>query len=104
MTARNESQPIVEKKEEKKRTEEVRKPLVVDLELLVADTGDEADDVPLGAESEDVREETERHHARPDGEGRRSDVPATAVIGLNGDGPHCSIVRRLAFVSERERR
>jgi hypothetical protein len=61
---------------EAERTEEVREPLVVDLQLLVRDAGDESDDVPLGTESEDVGEETERHHACPDSEGRGPDVPA----------------------------
>lgn len=48
-----------------------------DLQLLVRDARDEADDVPFGAECENVGEEAERHHARADGEGRRADVPAS---------------------------
>lgn len=36
--------------EEREDKEEVREPLVVDLELLVRGADDEADNVPLGAE------------------------------------------------------
>lgn len=56
-------------------TEEVRQPLVADLELLVRAADDEPDEVPLGAEREDEGEAPEGEHAGAHGERRRADVP-----------------------------
>lgn len=74
----------MDRREEK---HEASKPLVVDLKLLMADAGQQRDEVDLGAQYIDEWHETQRHHPGPKGERWAAKAAINAVVRLHYERP-----------------